>query len=163
MAQVAALRRSAILVPEPGLTRAEPIGRAAGLRGVLREQQDANDARGTYSEELHQAFLRAGFYRITQPRLFGGYEFDLATFYRVMLEISRGQPAVGWCLALAASHAFEVASHWPEQAQYDLFSAEGHFIAPHRAPPAAAALEAGQQRHLAGGDPRGDGAPARTA
>ena len=110
MAQVAALRRPVISPPEPGLTPAELVARAVALRPLLRAQQDENDARGTYSEELHQAFLKAGFYRITQPRLFGGYEFDLATFYRVMLEISRGHPGVGWCLALAASHAFEVAS-----------------------------------------------------
>jgi 3-hydroxy-9,10-secoandrosta-1,3,5(10)-triene-9,17-dione monooxygenase len=135
MAQVAALRRPAIPVPEPGLTPAELVARAAALRPVLRAQQDENDARGRYGEDLHQAFLKAGFYRITQPRLFGGYEFDLVTFYRVMLEISRGHPGVGWCLTLAASHAFEIASHWPEQAQRELFGSDGHFIAPHRAPP----------------------------
>ena len=38
-------------------------------------------------------------------------------------------------MALAASHAFEIASHWPEQAQIELFGKDGHFIAPHRAPP----------------------------
>jgi 3-hydroxy-9,10-secoandrosta-1,3,5(10)-triene-9,17-dione monooxygenase len=139
MAQVAALaahpRPPAIAQPEPGLAAADLIARAQALRERLRAEQDESDERGTYSPAMHEAFLEAGFYRITQPRLFGGYEFDLATYYRVMLEISRGHPAVGWCLALAASHAFEVASHWPEQAQYDLFGSEGHFIAPHRAPP----------------------------
>jgi 3-hydroxy-9,10-secoandrosta-1,3,5(10)-triene-9,17-dione monooxygenase len=135
MAQVAASQRPAIPVPEPELSPSDLVARAMGLRDVLREQQDESDARGTYSEELHQTFLKAGFYRITQPRLFGGYEFDLITFYRVMLEISRGHPAVGWGLALAASHAFEVASHWPEQGQCELFGSDGHFIAPHRAPP----------------------------
>jgi 3-hydroxy-9,10-secoandrosta-1,3,5(10)-triene-9,17-dione monooxygenase len=139
MTQVAALAsrpsRPAIPQPEPGLTAAELIARARALREALRAQQDESDARGTYSPEMHQAFVAAGFYRITQPRLFGGYELDLTTFYRVMLEIARGHPAVGWCLALASSHAFEVASHWSEQAQYDLFGSDGHFIAPHRAPP----------------------------
>jgi 3-hydroxy-9,10-secoandrosta-1,3,5(10)-triene-9,17-dione monooxygenase len=127
--------RVVIPAPEPGLTPKELIARAAAFRPKLRAEQDQNDERGTYSEELHKAFLKAGFYRTTQPRLFGGYEFDLATFYRVMLEISRGHPGVGWCLALAASHAFEIASHWPEQAQIELFGKDGHFIAPHRAPP----------------------------
>jgi 3-hydroxy-9,10-secoandrosta-1,3,5(10)-triene-9,17-dione monooxygenase len=84
---------------------------------------------------LHQDFVKAGFYRCTQPKLFGGYEFDLATFYRTMIEIARGHPGVGWCLGLASSHAFEIASHWPEQAQVELFGSDGHFIAPHRAPP----------------------------
>jgi len=111
------------------------IAEAREIGAQLREQQDESDARGCYSPEMHQAFLEAGFYRITQPRLFGGYEFDLATYYRVMLEIARGHPAVGWCLALASSHAFEVASHWPGEAQHELFGSDGHFIAPHRAPP----------------------------
>jgi len=127
--------RASIPVPEPGLTPKEMIARAIALRPKLRAQQDANDERGTYSEELHQDFLKAGFYRCTQPRMFGGYEFDLATFYKVMVEIARGHPGVGWCLGLGASHAFEVASHWPEQAQAELFGPDGHFIAPHRAPP----------------------------
>src|SRR5882724_3839832 len=127
--------RSAIPQPEPGLTAAELIARARALRETLRAQQDESDARGCYSPEMHETFLKAGFYRITQPRLFGGYEFDLATYYRVMLEIARGHPGVGWCLALASSHAFEIASHWSEQAQYELFGSDGHFIAPHRAPP----------------------------
>ena len=139
MAQIATFaanpKRPAIAQPEPGLTRADLIARAQSLREKLRAEQDESDARGTYSPALHETFLKAGFYRITQPRLFGGYEFDLVTFYQVMLEISRGHPAVGWCLALAASHAFEVASHWPEHAQYELFGNDGHFIAPHRAPP----------------------------
>jgi 3-hydroxy-9,10-secoandrosta-1,3,5(10)-triene-9,17-dione monooxygenase len=128
-------RPAAIPVPEPDLTPRELVARAARFRERLRAEQDENDARGTYSPQVHEEFVRAGFYRITQPRLFGGYEFDLVTFYRVMLEIARGQPGVGWCLALAASHAFEVASHWPEQGQIELFGKNGHFIAPHRAPP----------------------------
>ena len=50
-----------------------------------------------------------------------------------MLEICRGDPAVGWCLILGSTHGAQVASHWPEQAQAELFGADGHFIAPHRA------------------------------
>lgn len=128
-------RRTPIPQPEPGLTPKEMIARAAAFRDRLRAEQDENDVRGTYSPEMHEEFVKAGFYRCTQPRMFGGYEFDLATFYKTMLEIARGQPAVGWCLGLAASHAFEIASHWPEQAQVELFGKDGHFIAPHRAPP----------------------------
>jgi 3-hydroxy-9,10-secoandrosta-1,3,5(10)-triene-9,17-dione monooxygenase len=67
--------------------------------------------------------------------MFGGYEFDLPTFYRAMLEISHGHPSAGWCLTLCASHPFLIASHWSEQAQRELFGADGHFAAPHRVPP----------------------------
>ena len=127
--------RTVLPVPEPDLTPAELIARAAALKPLLRRQQAENDERGFYSQELHQAFLDAGLYRTLQPRMFGGYEFDIPTFYRAMLEISHGHPSAGWCLTLCASHPFLIASHWPEQAQRELFGPDGHFAAPHRVPP----------------------------
>src|SRR5690606_4353330 len=83
---------------------------------------------------------------IVQPRLFGGYGFDYVTFYRVMIEIARGHPSVGWCLTLGASHAALIASHWPERAQAEIFGADGHFRAPHRA-----GANAGTCRRVDGG------------
>lgn len=115
-------------------TADELIDRAISLRPMLREQQAENAQRGTYSVELHQAFSEAGFYRITAPQMFGGHEHDLETFFRVMVEVATGDPSVGWCLALCSSHAWFVASHWPEAAQREFFS-QGDFIAPHRAAP----------------------------
>jgi 3-hydroxy-9,10-secoandrosta-1,3,5(10)-triene-9,17-dione monooxygenase len=125
------LASSASPIPTPR----ELVERAAALRSRLRDEQDENAARGTYSPELHQIFLEAGFYHISAPRMFGGYGYDLSVFFRVMLEISIGDPSVGWCLTLGASHAWFVASHWPEQAQREFFK-DGVFIAPHRATPA---------------------------
>jgi 3-hydroxy-9,10-secoandrosta-1,3,5(10)-triene-9,17-dione monooxygenase len=122
-----------IAAPEPGLTPAELIARAAALRERVRAEQDASEARGHHSPELQEAFVAAGFYRALQPRRFGGYEFDYPTFYRAMLEICRGDPAVGWCVILGATHGAQIAAHWPEQAQAELFGPQGHFIAPHRA------------------------------
>lgn len=125
-------RTQTIPVPEPDLTPARLFERAIAMREMLREQQDEADEHGTYAPEVHEAFVKAGFYRVTQPRMFGGYEFDLGTNYRLIVEISRGHPGAGWCLSLGGSHAYVVGSHWPERAQRDLFGADGHFIAPHR-------------------------------
>jgi hypothetical protein len=88
-------RPEAIPPPEPDMTPARLFERAIALRGLLRAQQDEADERGAYSAEVHEAFLRAGFYRVTQPRLFGGYEFALGTNYRLIVEISRGHPPPG--------------------------------------------------------------------
>ena len=123
----------AIPAPEPDLTPKELIARAVALRESIRAEQDASEARGCHSPELQEAFVKAGFYRTLQPKRFGGYELDYPTFYKAMIEISRGDPAVGWCVILGATHGAQVASHWPEQAQVELFGPEGHFIAPHRA------------------------------
>ena len=119
-------------VPEPGLTPDMLVARAIALRPAIRAAQDDDDARGCHSPEMDKKFRDAGFYRILQPKMFGGYEFDYVTFYRVMLEIARGNPGVSWCLALGATHGALIASHWPERAQFELFGASGDFRAPHR-------------------------------
>jgi 3-hydroxy-9,10-secoandrosta-1,3,5(10)-triene-9,17-dione monooxygenase len=107
---------------------------------MLREQQDDAEARGYYSEAVHQEFLKAGFYRTMQPRRFGGYEFGLPTFIRAMVAISTGDPGTGWCLTLGSSHAWVVGSLFPEQVQAAMFGPDGDFRCPHAAPPWGEAL-----------------------
>lgn len=114
------------------VTPEELVARAISLREELRATQAEDEARGYHSESMQEKFREAGFYRILQPRIFGGFEYDLVAFYRVMLEIARGNPSLGWGLALAATHCSVVASHWPEQAQRELFEARGELRAPHR-------------------------------
>jgi 3-hydroxy-9,10-secoandrosta-1,3,5(10)-triene-9,17-dione monooxygenase len=143
MTEVAKTDRSAapeVAAPESDLTAAEVIRRAERLKPLVREEQDASEARGYHSEELHREFLEAGFYRMVQPRRFGGYEFDFPTFWRVITTISEGDPGTGWCLALATHHAWVIGSHWPEQAQRELFGPRGDFRGPHRALPGGTAV-----------------------
>ncbi len=76
----AAAARAPIPPPEPDLTPAEIVARAREIRPGLVELQAETEDRRYYSEETHQAFLKAGFYRMLVPRRYGGYEFDLPTF-----------------------------------------------------------------------------------
>ncbi len=137
-------------VPEPDLTPEEIISRARALRPRLRVEQDAAEERGGYSDGMHREFLKAGFYRILQPRMFGGYEFDITTFYKTMLEISIGHPGAGWCATLCASHPWVVGSHWQEEGQRALFGPDGNFSAPHRAPPTGMATPVDDGYRIAG-------------
>ena len=99
------------------------------MRPMLRERQNACEAAGQVSEDTNAQFIAAGFYRILQPRCFGGYEFDLPTFLKVMIAISRGCSDSGWVLALTAGHAFLMAS-FPEEGQREAFGDKGEFRAP---------------------------------
>ncbi|MGH7075541.1 MAG: acyl-CoA dehydrogenase family protein [Stellaceae bacterium] len=119
--------------PEPGLTAEAMVARAIALRPMVHEQADEAERLGGYTAELHEEFKKAGFYRITTPKMFGGYEFPLETYFKVIIEIARGDPGTAWCLALGASHGWVVASHWPEEAQRELFGAGGYFVCPARA------------------------------
>jgi 3-hydroxy-9,10-secoandrosta-1,3,5(10)-triene-9,17-dione monooxygenase len=122
--------------PEPGLTPEQLLTRAAALRPLLLEQQEDSDRRGYYSDAVHTALLQGGFYRILQPRMFGGYEFGCETFVRAVMQLAHGHPASAWCFTLAASHGFVLAAHWPEDVQRELFGPTGDFRAAMTAGPA---------------------------
>lgn len=109
------------------------------MRPMLRERQAACEEAGRVSEDTNSKFISAGFYRILQPRRFGGYEFGLPTFLKVMIAISRGCSDSGWVLALTAGHAFLMAS-FPEAGQREAFGETGEFRAPSVAMPGAFAI-----------------------
>ena len=96
-------------MPEPNLKPEDMIARAKALRPKVREEAEAAEQRGYYSEALHREFTKAGFYRCLQPRRFGGYEFDMRTFFKAMVQIASGDPGIGWCLTLACGHALQIA------------------------------------------------------
>jgi 3-hydroxy-9,10-secoandrosta-1,3,5(10)-triene-9,17-dione monooxygenase len=115
---------------------AELTARATQIGAKLRAQQDQSDARGCYSDEIHQELLEGGFYRILQPQMFNGGGVDCETYIRVILELSRGHPGGGWCYTLASSHALVIGAHFEEQVQRELFGPEGDFRAAFAAGPA---------------------------
>jgi 3-hydroxy-9,10-secoandrosta-1,3,5(10)-triene-9,17-dione monooxygenase len=105
------------------------VAAADALRPRLLEEQAETEQRAMYSQELHETFRELGFYRLVQPRRFGGLEADVTTFYRVMMSIARGCPSTGWMLCLGSGHALQVGSYWPEEAQAEIFG-DGHFVSP---------------------------------
>jgi 3-hydroxy-9,10-secoandrosta-1,3,5(10)-triene-9,17-dione monooxygenase len=115
--------------PEPNLTPAEMIARATALRATLRAAQAECEAQGRVSDAVNAELIRAGFYRIIQPRCFGGYEFDVPTFHRVMMEIGRGCPETGWVLALTAGHPL-ILANFSLEGQADIYGATGEFRCP---------------------------------
>jgi 3-hydroxy-9,10-secoandrosta-1,3,5(10)-triene-9,17-dione monooxygenase len=115
--------------PEPDLTVDELLRRADALRPLLRERQAACEESGQLSADTNDRFLAAGFYRILQPRLFGGYEFALPDFIRVMIAVARGCSESAWVLALTSGHAV-LAAQLSESAQRQVFGPSGDFRAP---------------------------------
>jgi 3-hydroxy-9,10-secoandrosta-1,3,5(10)-triene-9,17-dione monooxygenase len=76
-----------------------------------------------------------------QPKLYGGYEFDLTVFSRVIMEIARGCPSTGWGMCLASAHALNVAAVFSREGQEILFGDDGEFAAPARALPSGTATK----------------------
>ena len=155
---------AAIPVPEPDLTPGEMIDRAKALRETIRAEAPAAEKRGFYSEELHETFRKRGFYRILQPRYFGGYEFDVPTYFRIMLEIGTADPGIGWGLTLGSGHALQVGSYFEPETQAKVFGSNGHFVAPfslpgrETKPPCVATLD-GEGFRIKGRWPYASGSP----
>jgi 3-hydroxy-9,10-secoandrosta-1,3,5(10)-triene-9,17-dione monooxygenase len=128
---MAALRTAmkTIPAPEPELTPQALLDRATALRPMLNARQAECEALGRIPEDVNAELVKAGFYRIVQPRRFGGYEFDVPTFYKVMMEVSRGCCETGWVLALTAGHPILLAS-FPLQAQIEAYGESGEFRGP---------------------------------
>ncbi len=108
--------------PIPGQSTEEMIARAVALRPALVADQEATEQRTYYSQAMHEAFLAAGFYHLYVPRRYGGYEFDVPTYVRVVQEIARGDVSTAWCVGLAMNHALMVGSWWPQEAQDEIFA-----------------------------------------
>ena len=67
-----------------------------------------------------------------QPRRYGGYELALDDFFRVVIEVSRADPATGWAMCLASAHVFQFAAFFGATAQDEMFPEDGHVVIPSR-------------------------------
>ncbi len=110
------------------------VARAREMVPMLREQQAECERAGRVLPHVNDAFVKAGFYRIMQPRRFGGYEFDIPTFHRAMSEIARGCPSTGWAVALTSGHPI-ILARFGERAQLEAYGNDGDFRAPATAAP----------------------------
>jgi 3-hydroxy-9,10-secoandrosta-1,3,5(10)-triene-9,17-dione monooxygenase len=133
-----------VSAPELAVTADELVARAAAMRETLRARQAECEALGRLPDATNQEYIDAGFFRVLQPRRFGGYELGLEAFLRIAIELARGCPSSGWVYALTAGHAHTV-TMWPEQGQIELFG-DGDFRCPFSNLPARAVAVDGGYR-----------------
>jgi hypothetical protein len=67
--------------PDP--TADELVARAAAMRDTLRARQAECEALGRLADATNDEYIDAGFFRVLQPRRFGGYELGLEAFLRI--------------------------------------------------------------------------------
>ncbi len=127
--------------PEPDLMPDDMVARADAMRAMLRARQAETEANGNIAPETNQALVDAGFYRVVQPRVFGGYGFDLTTYVRVVTAVARGCPETAWVLSLVLGHVHQLAS-FPLAAQREAYDGSGDFRAPEVAAPQGRGLSA---------------------
>lgn len=102
-------------------TAQELIGRARDLAPVIATRALECERLGRLPDDSFADFRDAGFYRILQPKRFGGYEHDMYTLLEVTREIGRsGCCSSAWVLAILAIHNFYL-GYFPPRAQEDIW------------------------------------------
>jgi 3-hydroxy-9,10-secoandrosta-1,3,5(10)-triene-9,17-dione monooxygenase len=73
----------------------------------LRERADAVEKARRVPPETISAFVEAGFFRILQPRHWGGWEMNPEVFWRVLMELGRGCCSSAWVMMILGVHQWE--------------------------------------------------------
>lgn len=108
-------------------TEAEIIQRARDLIPLLRERADACEKNRMVSKETIQAFQEAGFFKILQPKRWGGYQMHPNVLNQVLMELARGCPSSAWNVMVLGVHPFEVGL-LPPQVGDELWSADNSVL-----------------------------------
>lgn len=115
-------------------TEAELIQRARDLIPMLIDRADSVEKNRMVSPETIQAFVDAGFFKILQPAVFGGYEMNPAVFYKVLMELGRGCCSSAWNMMILGVHQWEFGS-LPDQACEDVWGVDDKTIIASSYPP----------------------------
>ena len=96
------------------------LDRVRALLPDIRERVDAAEQLRRLPEESFKAFQEAGLFRAVQPKRYGGYELDLATFYQSVIEVGEVCASSAWILGVVGIHNWQLAL-FPKQAQDDVW------------------------------------------
>jgi len=91
--------------PEP----AEIVARARAMIPTLAERSLEGRRQRRIPDETIADMQRAGFFRVLQPKRWGGYEMDLGTFYDVQLALAEGDMSTAWIYGVSGVHPWFMA------------------------------------------------------
>jgi 3-hydroxy-9,10-secoandrosta-1,3,5(10)-triene-9,17-dione monooxygenase len=92
-------------VPDPS----ELVARARAMIPTLAGRSLAARRQRRTAEETIADMQRAGFFRVLQPRRWGGYELELDTFYEVELALAEGDMSAAWIYGVLGVHPWFLA------------------------------------------------------
>ena len=75
---------------------AEILDRARAMIPTLKARAAETEKLRRLPDETNREFLAAGFYKIMQPRRYGGYELDFGTQTALGAELGRGCGSSAW-------------------------------------------------------------------
>ncbi|MEX3967849.1 acyl-CoA dehydrogenase family protein [Paraburkholderia sp. EG286B] len=103
------------------------VERAKALVPMLLERAAEVEKNRAVPADIIAAFKEAGFFRILQPKRWGGYEMNPSVFYKVLMELGRGCCSSAWNAMILGVHPWEFGL-FPQQAGDDVWSAKDDVI-----------------------------------
>ena len=92
------------------------IQRARELVPVLAERAPRAEAARSVLPETIADFQKAGFFRVLQPKQYGGYEMDPQVFYEIVMTLAEGCMSSAWCYGVIGVHNWQIALFDPKAA-----------------------------------------------
>jgi 3-hydroxy-9,10-secoandrosta-1,3,5(10)-triene-9,17-dione monooxygenase len=105
----------------PDVTPAELVKRAEQMVPTLRARAAQCEADCKVADDTIRDFQEAGFFKILQPKRWGGYEMDPGAFYDVQMKVAEGCMSSAWVLGVVAVHNWQLAL-FDAQAQADVWA-----------------------------------------
>ncbi|QKS02021.1 flavin-dependent monooxygenase [Sphingomonas sp. CL5.1] len=99
------------------------VERARELVPVLRDREVRADAARQVPAETISDFVEAGFFRILQPRRYGGYELPPSVYFDVARTLAEGCMSSAWVYGVIAVHNWQLAL-FDDQAARDVWGAD---------------------------------------
>lgn len=99
----------------------ELIERARAMAPRLAERARAAEDAGLVQKETIAEMKAAGFFKVLQPKRWGGYEMDPRVFYSVQMALAEGCMATAWIYGVVGVHNWQLPL-FPDQAQQDVWA-----------------------------------------
>ncbi len=88
---------------------AELVAAARAMIPTLKARAQTQADNRRLLPETVAEMKAAGFFRVLQPKRWGGYEMDPNVFADVQIALSEGDMSVGWVYGVVGVHAFQIA------------------------------------------------------
>jgi len=96
------------------------IDQASAMVPLLRKRALETERNRSIGLETHRAFQQHGFYKVFQPRRFGGYEMPISMLVELGSELGRGCGSSAWIFTNLATQNWIIGMHQPA-AQEDVW------------------------------------------
>jgi 3-hydroxy-9,10-secoandrosta-1,3,5(10)-triene-9,17-dione monooxygenase len=117
MNKVVSVKQRVAAAPSPEAL----VASARAMIPVLKERAARAEAERRIPDATIADMQAAGFFRVLQPRRWGGYEMDPQVFYDIQIALSEGCMSTGWVYGTVGGHPYEIAL-FPDAAQREVWA-----------------------------------------